>query len=200
MKEREIMKIFHDCGALLEGHFLLTSGLHSNRYIQCAKVLQYPELATDLGADLAACFQDLQVDVVVGPALGGILVAQEVARWLKARALFTEREQGAMTLRRGFTVEQGERVLVVEDVVTTGSSTREVIQVVEGYGAEVVGIGALVDRHTGTLDFKVPFHALLRLEIATYSPESCPLCREGLSLVKPGSRQGKVEAGYSSSK
>ncbi len=189
MKEQELMKIFRDCGALLEGHFLLTSGLHSNRYIQCAKVLQYPELATNLGADLAGYFRDLQVNVVVGPALGGILVAQEVARSLKVRALFTEREQGAMTLRRGFAVEQGERALVVEDVVTTGGSTREVVNTLKGYGAEVVGVGALVDRHMGTLDFNVPFHALLRLEIATYSPESCPLCREGLPLVKPGSRK-----------
>jgi len=189
VKEQEIIKIFRDCGALLEGHFLLTSGLHSNRYIQCAKVLQYPELATNLCADLAGCFHDLNVDLVVGPALGGILVAQEVARSLKVRAIFTEREQGTMTLRRGFDVEQGERALVVEDVVTTGGSTREVIKVLKGYGAEVVGIGAMVDRHAGTLDFDVPFHALLRLEIATYSPENCPLCREGLSLVKPGSRQ-----------
>lgn len=191
MNEQEIMKIFHDCGALLEGHFLLTSGLHSNRYIQCARVLQYPDIASTLGAELAAFFRDLRVNVVVGPAIGGILVAQEVARALKTRALFAEREQGVMALRRGFAVERGERVVVVEDVVTTGGSTREVIKVMEDYGAEVVGIGALVDRHTGALDFEVPFHALLRLEIATFSPESCPLCREGLPLVKPGSRQVK---------
>lgn len=189
MNEQEIMKIFQDCGALMEGHFLLTSGLHSNRYIQCAKVLQYPDIASTLGAELAAFFRDLRVNVVVGPALGGILVAQEVARALKTRALFTEREQGVMTLRRGFAVERGERVLVVEDVVTTGGSTREVIKVMEDCGAAVVGVGALVDRHTGTLDFEMPFHALLCLEIATYLPESCPLCREGFPLFKPGSRQ-----------
>ncbi|MGB9792516.1 MAG: orotate phosphoribosyltransferase [Thermacetogeniaceae bacterium] len=189
MNEQDILKIFHVCGALLEGHFLLTSGLHSNRYIQCAKVLQYPEKAALLGTELAAFFRDLDVDVVVGPALGGILVAHEVARALRTRAIFAERENGVMTLRRGFVVERGERALVVEDVVTTGGSTREVIKLVEDSGAEVVGVGALVDRHTGALDFGVPFHALLRLEIATYHPENCPLCGEGIPLVKPGSRQ-----------
>ncbi|KUK31773.1 MAG: Orotate phosphoribosyltransferase [Thermoanaerobacterales bacterium 50_218] len=188
LTEKELLEIFRNSGALLEGHFLLSSGLHSDRYIQCALVLQYPDLAAKLGAELARWFQDLPVDVVIGPALGGILVAYEVARALNVRAIFAEREDGVMTLRRGFSVNPGERVLVVEDVVTTGGSTREVIEVVQKAGAQLIGVGALVDRHTGTLDFGVPFHSLLRLEIATYSPESCPLCEKGKPLVKPGSR------------
>ena len=126
---------------------------------------------------------------MAGPALGGVLVAQEVARALGVRALFTEREQGRMSLRRGFSIVPGERALVVEDVVTTGGSTREVIDVVAAAGGKVVGVGALIDRHTGSLDFGVPFHALLRLEIATYTPDSCPLCQSGSPPVKPGSRQ-----------
>ncbi|NPV29771.1 MAG: orotate phosphoribosyltransferase [Firmicutes bacterium] len=189
MPEQELLEVFRQHGALLEGHFLLSSGLHSDRYIQCARVLQYPEVAADLGRRLASCFRGLPVDLVVGPALGGVLVAHEVARALKVRALFTEREQGVMTLRRGFAVAPGENVLVVEDVVTTGGSTREVVAVMRQAGARVVGIGALVDRRTGSLDFDVPFHALLTLQIATYSPESCPLCREGKPLLKPGSRE-----------
>jgi orotate phosphoribosyltransferase len=188
LTEKELLKIFRNSGALLEGHFLLSSGLHSNVYIQCALVLQYPHLAARLGAELGKHFQGLPVDVVVGPALGGILVAHEVARALGVRAIFTEREDGVMTLRRGFSVKPGEKVLVVEDVVTTGGSTHEVIEVLQKSGAQLVGVGALVDRHTGTLDFGVPFRSLLRLEIATYLPESCPLCEKGEPLVKPGSR------------
>jgi orotate phosphoribosyltransferase len=185
---QELWIIFNRYGAILDGHFLLSSGLHSNRYVQCALVLQHPDVATFLGAELATFFADIPIDLVVGPALGGVLVAQEVARALGVRALFTERERGRMTLRRGFTIEPGERVLVVEDVVTTGGSTREVIDVVTAAGGKVVGVGALIDRHTGNIDFKVPFHALLRLEIAAYIPDSCPLCQSGSPLVKPGSR------------
>jgi orotate phosphoribosyltransferase len=189
MTEERIVDVFQRHGALLEGHFLLTSGLHSNRYVQCALVLQHPEVATMLGAQLAEYFKDLPVDLVAGPALGGVLVAQEVARALGVRALFTERDQGQMSLRRGFSVSPGERALVVEDVVTTGGSTREVIEVMKEAGAQVVGVGALIDRHTGSLDLDLPFHALLRLEIATYSPDACPLCQSGLPAVKPGSRR-----------
>lgn len=188
MSEQQILEIFQRYGALLEGHFLLSSGLHSNRYVQCALVLQHPDAATLLGARLAERFSDTPIDLVVGPALGGVLVAQEVARPLGVRALFTERDQGKMTLRRGFAIQPGERALVVEDAVTTGGSTREVIEVVAAAGAHVVGVGALIDRHAGSLDFPAPFHGLLRLEIATYEPGSCPLCQSGLPAVKPGSR------------
>jgi orotate phosphoribosyltransferase len=192
MKDEQVLDAFQRYGALLDGHFLLTSGLHSNCYIQCALVLQHPEVATQLGAQLAEFFKDIPIDLVAGPALGGVLVAQEVARALGVRALFAEREQEKMCLRRGFFVAPGERALVVEDVVTTGGSTREVIDVVTESGAQVVGVGALIDRRAGNLDLGVPFHALLSLEIATYHPETCPLCRSGLPAVKPGSRKGGV--------
>ncbi len=189
MNDEQVLDAFQRYGALLDGHFLLTSGLHSNGYIQCALVLQHPEVATQLGAQLAGFFRNIPIDLVAGPALGGVLVAQEVARALGVRALFAERDQERMCLRRGFFVAPGERALVVEDVVTTGGSTREVIDVVTEAGAKVVGVGALIDRRSGSLDLGVPFHALLRLEIATYDPETCPLCRTGLPAVKPGSRK-----------
>ena len=189
MKEQELVELFKERGALLEGHFRLTSGLHSNRYVQCARVLMYPDLAEKLGQRIADKFRDLDPDLVVGPAIGGIVIAQEVWRALGVRAIFSEREEGKMTLRRGFEIEKGERVLVVEDVVTTGGSTKEVINMVEGYGGVVVGVGSLVDRHSGELDFGVPFHPLLKLDIETYAPDDCPLCREGIPVVKPGSRK-----------
>jgi len=189
MTEQELVEVFKERGALLEGHFRLTSGLHSNRYVQCARVLMYPDLAEELGKKIADKFSHLDLDVVVGPAIGGIVVAQEVGRALGVRAIFSEREEGKMTLRRGFEIKKGERVLVVEDVVTTGGSTKEVIDMVEGYGGVVVGVGSLVDRHRGELDFGVPFHPLIKLEIVNYSPDDCPLCREGIPVVKPGSRK-----------
>lgn len=189
MKGQELIEVFKERGALLEGHFRLTSGLHSNRYVQCARVLMYPDLAEELGQKIAEKFRHLDPEVVVGPAIGGIIVAQEVGRALGVKAIFTEREEGKMTLRRGFEIKKGERVLVVEDVVTTGGSTKEVINVVEENGGVVVGVGSLVDRHRGELDFGVPFHPLLKLDIETYPPDDCPLCREGLPVVKPGSRK-----------
>jgi orotate phosphoribosyltransferase len=188
----EILKTFKACGALLEGHFLLTSGLHSSQYLQCALVLQYPEHAERLCAVLARRFQGQGVQVVAAPALGGIVVAHEVARALGARALFTERAEGGMTLRRGFQISQGERTLVVEDVITTGGSTREVMGVVEEQGGKVMGVGCLVDR-SGGASFEVERHALVHLKIPNYSPEACPLCQEGRPLVKPGSRQAKIK-------
>lgn len=191
MTEQELLATFKERGALLEGHFLLSSGLHSNRYIQCARVLQYPDLATELGKGLASFFKDDKIDLVVGPALGGVLIAHEVGRALGVRSIFTERQEGKMILRRGLEIKAGERVLVVEDVVTTGGSTKEVIDVVQELGGVVCGACALVDRHSKELDFGVPFHPLLRLEIETHSPESCPICEEGLPLVKPGSRKEK---------
>lgn len=189
LSQEEILNMFLESGALLEGHFLLTSGRHSNRYMQCARVLQYPHYAEKLGAALAEGFKDAGVEAVIGPAMGGIIVAHEVGRALGTRAFFAEREQGVMTLRRGFTLEPGTRVLVCEDVVTTGGSVREVMEVVREKGAQVVGVGVLVDRSGGKVDFGVPLRALLTLEIPSYDAAECPLCREGLPLVKPGSRQ-----------
>lgn len=187
----EILQVFKACGALLEGHFLLSSGLHSSQYLQCALVLQHPAHAEKLCSLLAWPFQGQGIQAVAAPAMGGIIVAHEVARSLGARALFTERAEGRMTLRRGFQIAQGERTLVVEDVITTGGSTREVVQVVEEHGGKVVGVGCLVDR-SGGAPLEMERHALVRLEIANYPPQSCPLCQEGRPLVKPGSRQTKT--------
>jgi orotate phosphoribosyltransferase len=186
---QEIEKIFIDSEALLKGHFKLTSGRHSNRYIQCAKVLQYPEYTGKLCADLAEKYKDDQIDLVVGPAIGGIIVAYEVARHLGVKAIFTERENNVMTLRRGFTIKPGERVLVVEDVITTGGSVKEVIDILKNLGANVVGVAVLVDRTAGKIDLGVRTESLLSLEVESYLPEDCPLCKSALPLVKPGSRK-----------
>lgn len=184
----EILSLFRKTGALLAGHFLLTSGLHSGHYLQCALILQYPDLAAELGAQLADLLRPTRPDAVAAPAIGGILVAHEAARALGVRALFTERENGVMRLRRGFSLNPGERILVVEDVMTTGGSTRETISCIAESGGMVVGVGSLVDRSGGAVAFEVPKVSLVRLDLENYQPGSCPLCRQGLPLVKPGSR------------
>lgn len=191
-----VLDLFRRLGALLEGHFRLTSGLHSPGYLQCAIVLQHPREAEAIGAALAGRVRSLDVQAVLSPALGGIVIGQEVARALGVRAIFAERQDGVLTLRRGFTLAPGERVLVVEDVVTTGGSTRETIEVARRAGATVVGAAAIIDRttHPSTgsgqvgprLD--VPFHALAAIALPTYQPESCPLCAAGSPAMKPGSR------------
>jgi orotate phosphoribosyltransferase len=188
----DVLRLFQERGALLDGHFLLSSGLHSPRYLQCALVLMDPALATALGATLAERLRPLLDErapsAVVAPALGGVLVAHEVARALGCRGLFTERRHGAMTLRRGFTLDENEPVVVVEDVITTGGSTRDVIEAVRARGARVLAAGSLVDRSGGTADLGVPRRSLLELEVPTYSPETCPLCANGSTPEKPGSR------------
>ena len=191
MTENEILEVFRRNSALLEGHFILSSGLHSDRYIQCALVLQHPRVAEQLGSELAAKLRHLGASVVAAPALGGILVAHEVARALGVRAIFTERQEGVMTLRRGLSPAAGEPTLVVEDVLTTGLSTRETIQCVEQAGGKVVGAGALIDRSGGTADLGLPRAALLTLQIQNYNPAECPLCKSGSPAVKPGSRTKK---------
>jgi orotate phosphoribosyltransferase len=188
LTERETLERYEKRGALLRGHFRLTSGLHSDIYLQSALVLQHPEDAAVLGEGLAAAFRGEQAQTVLGPAIGGILVAHEVARALGIRALFTERENGAMQRRRGFTLIPGERCLVVEDVITTGGSTREVVQCVEAHGGVVVGVGSLIDRSGGTVAFSVKRVALATVTAATYQPEACPLCQAGSPAIKPGSR------------
>lgn len=196
MSERtnSILELFERTGGYLRGHFLLTSGLHSPEYLQCAVVLQYPEQAARLGANLAEALAlavgPRRVSLVASPALGGIVIGHEVARALGARAVFTERDAaGAMTLRRGFRVEPGEAAVVIEDVVTTGGSTREVIQVLRAAGAEVLAAGSIIDRSAGKADVSVPRVALATLDVVTYRPEECPLCRAGIPLLKPGSRR-----------
>lgn len=188
MTEADVLTLFRDSQALLEGHFLLTSGLHSDRYFEKFAVLQHPKLTETLCKVLADRFAADRVDVVVGPAVGGILLAHEVAKHLGTRSLFTEREGGRMRLRRGFAISPGERVLVVEDVVTTGGSVREVLDVVAEAKGTLIGVALLVDRSGGKVDFGVRTEALLRLEVEAYPPENCPLCREGTPLTARGSR------------
>lgn len=188
MTEKEVLEIYERTGGLLRGHFLLSSGLHSDVYLQSALVLQHPIHAEALCRELAKPFKGDSVQVVLAPAIGGILVAHEVARALGARCLFGEREDGVMRLRRGFSLEHGERCLVVEDVITTGGSTREVIKIVEDAKGVLVGVGALIDRSGGTAQFPVKKAALATLTVPTYKPEDCPLCKAGTPAVKPGSR------------
>ena len=183
-----VLDRFRRVGAFLEGHFRLTSGLHSPGYMQCALVLAHPREAEALGAELGDHVRGLGANVVLSPALGGIVIGQEVGRALGIRALFAERQDGQLMLRRGFTLGADDRVLVVEDVVTTGKSTRETIDVARAAGARVVGAAAIIDRSGGEQRLDVPFHALATIALPTYQPESCPLCAAGQPVVKPGSR------------
>ena len=183
-----VLDRFRQAGALLEGHFRLTSGLHSPGYLQCALVLQHPTHAEACGAEIADRVRSLGAQVVLSPALGGIVIGQEVGRALGVRAIFAERQDGKLMLRRGFTLSARDKVLVVEDVFTTGKSTRETIDVAREAGAVVVGAAAIVDRSGGAIDFGVPSYALVRLAVPTYDPGACPLCAQGVPVVKPGSR------------
>ncbi|MGE5417023.1 MAG: orotate phosphoribosyltransferase [Acidobacteriota bacterium] len=189
MDSKEIAGVFEKSGALLNGHFILTSGRHSNQYMQCAQVLQYPEYTEQLAKELAAQFAGDKIEMVVAPAVGGIIVAYEVARQLGVKSIFCERENYRMTLRRGFEIKPGQRILVVEDVVTTGGSVQEVVEVVKAAGGDVVGVAVLVDRSAGQIDFGVKTKAALTMEIKSWPAEECPMCKEGKSqAVKPGSR------------
>lgn len=190
MTQDEVLDLFSRSGALLEGHFLLTSGLHSGRYLQCALVLQQPQQAAALGAALERRMRGLNgpPSFVIAPALGGILVAHEVARAAGVRGLFAERQEGVLKLRRGFRIEPGERGYVVEDVVTTGGSTRETMEVVAQAGGIVLAAGSLIDRSGGKTDLGVPRVALAVLDIPAFPPDECPLCKSGSRAVKPGSR------------
>ncbi|MDF2566116.1 MAG: Orotate phosphoribosyltransferase [Massilibacillus sp.] len=190
MTEAEVKELFIKTGAILEGHFLLTSGLHSPMYVEKFQVLQHPKYTEELCKALADKFVDENIEVVVGPVTGGILLAHEVGKALGTRAIFTERENGKMTLRRGFKITKGERVLIVEDIVTTGGSIKEVVEVVKEQGGIPVGIGMLVDRSCGKASFdEVPYKTLLHLTVTTYQPDDCPLCREGQPMTKRGSRK-----------
>jgi orotate phosphoribosyltransferase len=191
MTEAEVLRVFRSSGALLEGHFRLSSGLHSPGYLQCALVLQHPREAEALGAALGAIVRSLGVQTVMSPALGGVVIGQEVGRALGVRAIFAERADGSLTLRRGFALDPGEKVLIVEDVVTTGGSTRETMEVARAAGAVVVGACAIVDRSGGKQGLDVPFRSLLPMEVTTYQPDACPLCQQGIPVVKPGSRTPK---------
>ena len=188
MTSEEVLEIYKKTGALLTGHFLLSSGLHSDRYLQSALVLQQPDIATRLCATLAENFKSHKIGVVIAPALGGVFVSHETARALGVRALFAERVNGELTLRRGFSIKPGERVLVVEDVITTGKSTKETIEVVEKSGGVVVAVGSLIDRSGGRVNIGVPYKSLVTLDVPAYSPQTCPMCKARSAPVKPGSR------------
>ncbi|MFC1485262.1 orotate phosphoribosyltransferase [bacterium] len=187
----DIKKVFFECGALFEGHFLLSSGLHSSCYMQSAKVLQNPKNAEMFGELIAEKIKEIGLipDLVVAPAMGGLIVGHEVARALGLDFVFTERVEGQMTIRRGFKIEEGMKILIVEDVFTTGKSTREVIDLINSNKAQVIGCASIVDRSGGQVDFGMPKISLLTLDIKNYEPNDCPLCKEGLPVEKPGSRK-----------
>ena len=186
--EERIVEILKEAGVLQEGHFRLTSGRHSAKYLQCAKIFQYTKYSEELCGVLAEKYASAGVDVVIGPAIGAIQMSYEVSRALGVKNIFAERENGVMTLRRGFTIEPGQKVLVVEDVVTTGGSVREVMDIVREKGGEIVGVGSIVDRTGGKIDFGVPFKAVISMEVTSYEESECPLCKQGIPIVKPGSR------------
>ena len=191
MTEEEVRKMLEETGAIMNGHFLLTSGLHSPHYVEKFSVLQHPEYTEKLCQAMAEKFKDANIETVVGPMTGGILLAHETGKALGTRAIFTERVDGHMTFRRGFSLHEGERVLIVEDIVTTGGSIREVIDVVREFGGVPVAVSMLVDRSGGKVSFgDVPYTALLHLNVEAYKPENCPLCQKGIPLTKRG-RTGK---------
>ncbi|MFA5255981.1 MAG: orotate phosphoribosyltransferase [Candidatus Omnitrophota bacterium] len=189
MTEKEVLRLFEKFGALLKGHFKLSSGLHSEKYLQCALILQHPDIAEKLSKALVNKFSSRKIDVVIGPALGGVTLAYEAARALGVRGLFTERQDGKMVLRRGFSISKGEKVLVVEDVVTTGGSTKEVIELVKSFGADIVGVGSIIDRSVSGIDFGVPFESLAKIDVETFEEDKCPLCKKEMPVTKPGSRR-----------
>lgn len=190
MDRAKAFEMMQEIEMMLTGHFLLTSGRHSDKYMQCAKLFQYPVYSKLFCADLVAQFAGTQIDIVAGPAVGGIIMAYEVSSQLNVKNVFAERENGVMTFRRGFEIPKGANVLVVEDVVTTGGSVKEVIALIQEMGANVAGVGCIVDRSNGKTEFGVPFKAVVTTEVISYQPEDCPICAQGLPLVKPGSRTG----------
>ncbi|HEV7843607.1 MAG TPA: orotate phosphoribosyltransferase [Pyrinomonadaceae bacterium] len=189
MQAEEVIERFKRTGALLEGHFILTSGLHSTNYLQCALLLQHTAEAIAFGQALADHYRDQSIETVVAPAIGGIVIGYEVARSLGARFIWTEREDGRMTLRRGFTVRPGESVLVIEDVITTGGSTRETVETLRTAGARVIGAASIIDRSSGRADVGVPRFALATLDVPSVAPSACDLCAQGIQAIKPGSRK-----------
>lgn len=189
MQTEEVIERFRRTGALLEGHFILTSGLHSTKYLQCALLLQHPSEAIAFGEALADRYRDQKVETVAAPAIGGIVIGYEVARSLGARFIWTEREEGRMTLRRGFTVRPGESILVIEDVVTTGGSTRETVDALRAQGAQVMGAASIIDRSSGRADVGVQRFALATLDVPSVAPAACDLCAQGIPAIKPGSRK-----------
>ena len=188
MDKKRVLEIFRETGVLQEGHFVLSSGRHAAQYLQCAQVLKYPVYANELARGIAELWQDEQIDVVVGPAIGGIIVSYAVGQALETKAVFAERKEGEMKFRRSFQIDEGDRVLLVEDVVTTGGSVKEVIRLLEQENAEIVGISSLVDRSGGKADFAYPFKPLLKLDVESFVASQCSLCEANVPITKPGSR------------
>jgi orotate phosphoribosyltransferase len=191
MSTSAMLDVFKTTGALLDGHFKLTSGRHSNTYFQCAKVLQYPEHLTTICKRIADHFTDKNVETVISPAIGGIVVGTEVGRQLGVKTIFAERKDGVMMIRRGFNLEPKERVLVIEDVITTGGSVAEVIELIKISGATLVGVGSVVDRSNGRVKLADDHFSVLSMEVISYTPEECPLCKAGVTIDAPGSRANK---------
>jgi len=189
MTKEKVLEIFKDKGALLEGHFKLSSGLHSGKYLQCAKVLQYPDIAEKFCKELAAQLKGVKADVVIGPAMGGVTIGYELARALGVRGIFTERVDGKVQLRRGFEIKPGERCVIAEDVVTTGKSTKEVIDLIKELGGVLAACSCLMDRSGGKAAFGVPLAKMAEVEVATYEEKDCPYCKKGIPVEKPGSRK-----------
>jgi len=188
MTKQEILDIFMETGVMQEGHFKLTSGRHSDKYMQCAKLFIDPKVSEIMSGELAKKFENDSIDLVVGPAVGGIILSYEVARQLGKPNIFAERQNGEMTLRRGFCVDKGMNILVVEDVVTTGGSVKEVVKLLQESGANVIGVGSIVDRSNGAVDFGVKYEAVLSMEVLSYDEADCPICKTGAPITKPGSR------------
>ena len=188
MTHDEALCILKEAGVLLEGHFRLTSGRHSGKYLQCAKIFQNSKYSEIMCKALADKFRDDKIDLVIGPAIGAVIMSYEMGRQLNVPNIFAEREAGEMKLRRGFYIEEGARVLVVEDVVTTGGSVKEVLEIVKKSGAQVVGVGSIVDRTGGKIDFGVKYSAVVSMEVESFEAEQCPLCKKGIEIIKPGSR------------
>ncbi len=188
MTEQEIIRILEESGALLSGHFQLRSGLHSSRFFQAALLLQYPDKAETVCRYLADQYRDTRIDAVISPAVGGLIVGQEVARALGCRAIFADKEDGELVLKRGFSIKPGEKILVAEDVVTKGGRVQQTVDLVRARGGDVVGIAVIVDRSGGDAAFDVPFRSALKLSLPTFDPSECPLCKEGQPIDRPGSR------------
>ncbi|MBQ3642551.1 orotate phosphoribosyltransferase [bacterium] len=185
----EVLSLLEKAQGVLHGHFCLTSGLHSNIYFQCAKLYQYPEIVEELGKQLAEKLADTEFDTIIAPAIGAVIIGYETAKQAKKRNLFVERKDGIMQLRRGYTLEKGERVVIIEDVITTARTIKETIEAIKEFEPEVVAVGCIVDRTKGLTPYNIK--SLMQIEPITYEPDNCPLCREGIPLVKPGSREEK---------
>ncbi|MBL7191998.1 orotate phosphoribosyltransferase [bacterium] len=188
MNKNEIENIFRECGALLTGHFLLSSGRHSDAYLEKFRIFERPRLHSKLIAELLERFDGINVDTVVGPALGGVIMASEAARQLNCRAVFLEKENNILTLRRGFILHPGEKTLILDDIMTTGGSVKEAIDIAQKAGTRIMGVGLLADRAGGSVDLGLPYKSLMKVDLPTWSASSCPLCRKNIELVKPGSR------------